>query len=138
MSLLTDIRGALQLRLDVIAGFPALERRAYEGRLFTPTNALYARLWLMSQSRRPFSLNDSQISGGLFQIDLLLPAKDSPGTATLETLMDATADAYPPKASLMQNATRLMINYAQPGPILPSADWLQGVVTVSWRCLNAS
>ncbi len=138
MSLLTDIRGALQLQLNSIAGFPAEAARAYEGRVFTPPSALYARIWLMNQSRRPFSLNDSKISGGLFQVDLFFPAKDSPGTAALEILMDATAGAYSPKVVLIQGATRVMVNYAQPGPIMPTADWLQGIVTVSWRVLNAS
>lgn len=136
-SLLQDIRGALQLQVNSVAGFPAEAQRAYEGKTFTPTlGTPWARMTLMTNSRRPFSLDGSdKISGGLFQIDLFTPAKGGPGTAVIEVMADAVADAYPLGQNMVKGAARVSINYAQPGPILPEADWLHAVVTVSWRTL---
>lgn len=139
-SLLQDIRGALQLQLDQVSGFPPAAQRAYEGRAFVPTiGTAWAKLTLMTNSRRPFSLNGaSQITGGLFQVDVFHPAKGGPGSAPIDVLMDAVADAYPLDTSLFRGSTRVWINYAQPGTLSPEPDWLHGVVTVSWRCFKTS
>lgn len=137
MTTLQDVRAALQAQVDDVAGFPAAPQRAIEGKLFKPTiGTPWARLTLMTNSRRPFSIDgNSKITGGLFQVDLFHPAKGGPGVGTIEPLADAVADAYPLGQNLFSGSTRISINYAEPGPILGEADWLHAVVTVSWRTL---
>lgn len=134
-SLTQDIRGALQQQVENVTGFPPAAQRAYEGKTFTPTVGIaWARLTLMTNSRRPFSLSGvSKITGGIFLIDLFYPPGS--GTATIDAMADAVVDAYAPEAPLIQGSTRVLINYAQRAEVMRAAEDLQVPITVSWRVL---
>ncbi len=94
MSLLSDIRGALQLCAKSATGFPADNQIKYEGKGFSPTlGTPWARMTLLNNSGQPFSLDGTdRITGGLFQVDLFYPINK--GTADIDTVADAVV---PPK-----------------------------------------
>jgi hypothetical protein len=131
MSLIADIRGALQLKAASAAGFPTSVD--YEGVGFSPVLGVpWARMTLLNNSRQPFSLDGlSKITGGLFQVDLFYPIDK--GTATIDAVADAVVDAFPLNHSLFKGTTRVSIYYAQRGPLLQQPDALHAPITVSWR-----
>jgi len=136
MSLLQDIRGALQLQAASAAGFPAAVD--YEGNEFSPTYGVpWARMTLMNNSRLPFSVSgQSKITGGLFQVDLFYPVNK--GTADVDVVADAVVDVFPLNSNLIRGSTRLWINYAQRNPLLQQPDSIHAPITVSWRCFTAN
>lgn len=135
MSLHQDVRGALQGAIEAVPGFPPANQRAYEGVTFTSTvGTPWARMTLMSNSRRPFSVDGtSNITGGLFQIDLFYPS--NLGTAAIEQMADKVLDAYPLNAPLVKGSTRVSLYYAERAPMLSEADYVHIPITVSWRVL---
>jgi hypothetical protein len=134
MSLLSDIRGALQLQAASAAGFPPSNQIAYEGKGFTSTlGTPWARMTLLNNSRQPFSLDGSDnIVGGLFQVDLFYPT--GKGTADIDVVADAVVEAFPLNHNLFRGSTRVSIYYAQRNPLLQQPDFLHAPITVSWRC----
>jgi hypothetical protein len=136
MSLLSDVRGALQLQAKSATGFPAAID--YEGNLFSPVYGVpWARMTLMNNSRQPFSLSGhSKIMGGLFQVDLFYP--DNAGTATIDAVADAVVDVFPLDIHLIRGSTRVWINYAQRNPLLQQPDSIHAPITVAWRCFTSN
>ena len=134
MSLISDIRGALQLQARTTAGFPPDNQIDYEGKPFSPTlGTPWARMTLLNNSRQPFSLDGlSQITGGLFQVDLFYPIDK--GTADIDVVADAVVDAFPLNRNLFKGTTRVSIYYAQRAPLLQQPDSIHAPITVSWRC----
>lgn len=133
MSLLSDIRGALQLCATAAAGFPADDQIKYEGKGFSPTlGTPWARLTLLNNSGRPFSLDGTdRITGGLFQVDLFYPINK--GTADIDAVADAVVDVFPLDRKLIRGAAAISILYAQRAPLLEQPDCLHAPITVSWR-----
>lgn len=136
MSLLQEIRGALQLQAVTAAGFPAADQIDYEGNEFSPTYGVpWARMTLMNNSRLPFSVSgQSKITGGLFQVDLFYPVNK--GTADIDVAADAVVDVFPLNMNLIRGTTRLWINYAQRTQLLQQPDSIHAPITVSWRCFT--
>lgn len=132
-----DIRGALQAVLETITGFPPANQRGYDGKLFSGTPGVpWARIALMTTGGMPFSLNDSDVEYGLFQVSLFYPP--NAGTAAVEAMADAVRAAYSARLPLIKGSARVHVQGVRRGPLLPEADAIQAPVTVSWRCLTAS
>lgn len=132
-----DLRGALQTVLDSIPGFPPANMRAYDGKNFSGTPFIpWARISLTTTGGLPFSLNDSDVEFGLFQVSLYYPPEK--GTADIEAMADAVKAAYSGRVPLILGAARVWIQSVRRGPLLPEADCIGLPVTVSWRCLTAS
>jgi hypothetical protein len=138
VSLLSDIRGALQLQAASATGFPAADQIDYEGNAFSPTYGVpWARMTLLNNSRQPFSVSgQSKITGGLFQVDLFYPVNK--GTADIDVVADAVVDVFPLNFNLIRGAVRLWINYAQRNPLLQQPDSIHAPITVSWRCFTTT
>jgi hypothetical protein len=136
MSILQDIRGALQLQAASAAGFPT--EVGYEGKLFSPTFGVpWARMTLLNNSGLPFSISGrSKITGGLFQVSLFYPVNK--GTADIDVVADAVVDAFPLDMNLFKNAARIWINYAQRNPLLQQPDSIHAPITISWRCFTSN
>jgi hypothetical protein len=134
VSRLTNIRGALQTRLDDVAGFPPVAQRSYQGLKFDPTvGTPWARLTLMTVSGRPFDLaGESRVDAGLFHVEVYQPANT--GTETLEQLADDLTQTFRPGTDLINGSIRLSIQYAQPGAVIEEPDWIKTAVTIAWRC----
>lgn len=137
MAIDLDIRGALQTVLDSVPGFPPADQRAYDGVKFSGTPGIpWARISLTTTGGAPFSLRDSDMEFGLFQVSLFYPPEK--GTADVETMARKVKDAYGGRVPLIRGLARVFIQSVRRGPILPEADAIQAPVTVSWRCLTAS
>ncbi len=136
MSLYQNIRGALQTRAALAAGFPPANQRAHEGMVFTSTTGVpYARLSLIPSSARPFALSGQRRQHrGLFQVDVFYPANK--GTGPAETVADAIRDQFKPGDRIPLGADIVLISYSERAAALFDAAWTQIPVTVGWSCLT--
>lgn len=133
-----DIRGALQTRAALAAGFPAEDQRAFEGVVFTSTTGIpWARMTVMPTSGRPFSVSAADTAHmGLFQVDIFVPAGQ--GTAAAEIAADAVRAVFRAGTNLFQGRERIQIDYSERAQALQQADWIVCPVTVGWRCYSAN
>lgn len=138
MSISQSIRAALQLRAATAAGFPASDQIAYEGVVFTSTTGVpWARMWMMPQSGRPFSVDGgTTIHRGLFQVDTMVP--DGQGTAAAEIAADAVRVLFRAGTRISQGSDTIIVDYSERGPAQQQPDWIFCPVTVAWRCYSQS
>lgn len=137
MSVLQDVRAALETRLAGTPGLPAA--RAWESVHFDPPTAgtPYVRATFQPTSSRAVTVGSTPLytHSGVFLIDLLYPSGVGPQTA--EGMADAIRLRFPVTVTLAQNGSQVRIRYAERGPGLPVDGRFLVPVTVAWRCHSA-
>lgn len=138
MSVSPNVRGALQLRAALAAGFPPANQIAYEGVVFTSTTGVpWARMTVLPQSGRPFDISAATTAHmGLFQVDVMVPSGQ--GTSAAEIAADAVKAMFRAGTNLFQGGERIQIDYAERGPAQDQPDFIFYPVTVGWRCYSAN
>lgn len=133
-----NVRGALQTRVALAAGFPPQNQIAYEGETFSSTLGVpWARLTLLPQSGRPFDVRAADTAHmGLFQVDVFVP--DGLGTGAAELAADAVRAVFRGGTTIGIGGDRIVIDYAERAQAQQEPDWIVCPVTVRWRCYSAS
>lgn len=107
-----DIRQAFRTKLVSVAGIPDEDNRAWENRVFEPTDGTpWIRETLLPGDER-LKANNEKEAVGIYQIDYFVPMGSSIYTA--EDLADTIKDAFKP-ATVLSDIVRVERSYLLPG-----------------------
>lgn len=134
MSLYTNIRGALQSRLETVEDIPTI---AWEGIDFTPTTgSAFVVAIFAPQSVRPASMgNITYRHDGTFEISVVYPRFPiglPGGTFPAEEMADAIKARFTPDVPLELNSVFVRISYCERRAALIEPDWIRIPVSVAW------
>ena len=135
MSIMRDIRAALEARAITASGFPAI--RSYDGFPATRTTANFAMMTLIPTGQRDASLGSSlTLHQGLFLITVY--TQSGGGAGALDDLSEAIRDVFTTDVTLTSGDASVRIRYAERGPTENEEDWIRIQVSVSWFCHEAT
>ena len=141
-----EVRQAMRARLKTVAGLPASDRRAWEGRTFEPPDLTAvdgARpLWIREiqrvlSERAAATGTDEAVGETLWMVE----TPDGKGTDEADTLALAIAEAFKPRQSLTKGATTVILERTERLPFARDEKhplWMHKTVAVRWRVFTAA
>ena len=137
MSVLRDIRAALEAKTITASGMLPEEQRQFEDIVYVPTPGKpFVRSSFMPSSGRPFSLTGgTKTHMGLFELAAIFPTAQ--GIDAAEVLADAMKDVFAPSTRIVAGTSDIvLIDYAERGPAMQDGAWIAVPITVGWRCYS--
>lgn len=139
MTVMQNIRAALEQQIANVSGIPSTSNRAWENVRFTPTtNSAWVRMALVPTTSRPAvrGPNPQIRHDGVFLVTAHLP--EGSGPAAADALADAIRAAFTVDTGLTSGGVTVRFNYAERGVAVLDAPWYIVTVSISWYTFTSS
>lgn len=139
MTVMQNIRAALEQQIANVSGIPSSANRAWENVRFSPTTGTaWVRMALVPTTSRPAVRGPSpQIRhDGVFLVTAHLPEGDGPAAA--DALADAIRAAFTVDTGLTSGGVTVRFNYAERGSAILDTPWYIVTVSISWYTYTSS
>lgn len=139
MTVMQNIRAALEQQIANVAGIPSASNRAWENVRFSPaTNTAWVRMALVPTTSRPAVRGPApQIRhDGFFLITTHTP--EGAGPAAADALADAIRAAFTVDTGLAAGGVNVRFNYAERGSAVLDPPWYIVTTSVSWYSYSSS
>lgn len=133
MSVMSDIRAALESEIANVTGIPSAQYRAWENVKFKPDeNQTWVRMQISPLSQRPAVRGpDPQLRhDGLFLVDVFVPDKIGPNSA--DVLADAIRDHFTVDDVYTSNTVNVRFRYSERRAGIQDGPWYMVPVTIAW------
>ena len=139
MTVMQDIRAALEQQIATISGIPSSANRAFENAKFIPTTGTaWVKMALVPVNSRPAVMGPApQIRhDGSFFVTLHMP--EGTGPAGADALADAVRAAFTVDTGLTSGGTTVRFRYSERGVAVLDAPWYIVTVSISWYTFTSS
>ena len=139
MTIMQNIRAALEQQVANVSGIPSTGNRAWENVKFIPTTGTaWVRMALVPVTSRPAVLGPApQIRhDGSFLVTLHLP--EGTGAAGADALADAVRAAFTVDTGLTSGGTTVRFQYAERSVAVLDAPWYIVTVSISWYTYSST
>lgn len=139
MTVMQDIRAALEQQIANVSGIPSTANRAWENVRFIPTtNTAWVRMALVPVTSRPAVLgpNPQIRHDGSFLVTAHLP--EGAGPAAADALADAIRAAFTVDTGLTSGGVNVRFNYAERGVAVLDPPWYIVTVSIAWYSYSSS
>lgn len=139
MTVMQDIRAALEQQIANVSGIPSSSNRAWENVKFVPTTGTsWVRMALVPVTSRPAVMGPSpQIRhDGSFLVTAHLP--EGTGPAGADALADAIRAAFSVDTGLTSGGTTVRFRYAERSVAVLDTPWYIVTVSISWYSYSSS
>lgn len=139
MTIMQNIRAALEQQIATVSGIPSTANRAWENVKFVPTTGTaWVKMALVPVTSRPAVLGPApQIRhDGSFLVTLHLP--EGAGPAGADALADAVRAAFTVDTGLTSGGTTVRFRYAERSVAVLDTPWYIVTVSISWYTYSSS
>lgn len=139
MTIMQNIRAALEQQIATVSGIPSTSNRAWENVKFVPTTGTsWVKMALVPVSSRPAVVGPApQIRhDGSFLVTLHLP--EGTGPAGADALADAVRAAFTVDTGLTSGGTTVRFRYAERSVAVLDTPWYIVTVSISWYTYSSS
>lgn len=139
MTIMQNIRAALEQQIATVSGIPSTANRAWENVKFVPTTGTsWVKMALVPVTSRPAVVGPApQIRhDGSFLVTLHLP--EGTGSAGADALADAVRAAFTVDTGLTSGGTTVRFRYAERSVAVLDTPWYIVTVSISWYTYSSS